>query len=75
MRSHPHPDAFLSVGLGWLSALINYGPRWRQHRRATHLVMTPEAVTQYEVVQLEAARNFLRIISRNPKDLASHIGL
>ncbi|KAM5541819.1 hypothetical protein V8D89_004548 [Ganoderma adspersum] len=77
-RSANYSDRPTSVmvqlaGLDWLSALINYGPRWRQHRRAIHPVMTPDAITLYEAVQLASARNFLRIILHSPQDLASHI--
>ncbi|PIL29425.1 cytochrome P450 [Ganoderma sinense ZZ0214-1] len=61
------------VEFGWFTALMNYGPRWRQHRCAIHLTMGPEVVPQYEGIQSDAARNFLRDLLRDPQDLASHI--
>ncbi len=63
------------VGYDWLTSLMNYGPRWRQHRRAMHPAMTPEVLPQYETVQVDAARNFLQILLRDPQGLGSHIKL
>ena len=63
------------VGYEWLFVLMNYGPRWRQHRRAIHPTMAPEALPQYEAAQADAARTFLRTLLRDPQDLASHIQL
>ncbi|KAI1788178.1 cytochrome P450 98A3 [Ganoderma leucocontextum] len=61
------------VGFDWLFALMNYGPRWRQHRRAVHPTMTADVVPQYQAVQLDVARNFVRIILESPQELGSHI--
>ncbi|KAI1784946.1 cytochrome P450 98A3 [Ganoderma leucocontextum] len=61
------------VGYDWLTVLMNYGPRWREHRRALHPTMTPEVLPQYETIELDGARNFLRMLFRIPQDLASHI--
>ena len=63
------------VGYDWLSPLMNYGLRWRQHRRAMHTTMAPDALSQYEAAQAGAARTFLRTLLRDPQDLASHIQL
>ena len=54
---------------------MNYGPRWRQHRRMMHTTMAPEVVPEYEGVQSTIARRFLRDLLRDPQDLASHIKL
>ena len=54
---------------------MNYGQRWRQHRRTVHQVMTPDIVPQYQVFHLDAARNLLRLILRDPQELGSHIKL
>ncbi|KAM5546226.1 hypothetical protein V8D89_000352 [Ganoderma adspersum] len=61
------------LGYDWLTSLMNYGSRWRQHRRAMHPAMTPDVLPQYEATQAAVARNFLRILLHNPQDLASHI--
>nr|VWP02625.1 Candidapepsin (EC (ACP) (Aspartate protease) (Secreted aspartic proteinase) (SAPT) [Ganoderma boninense] len=61
------------VEYDWLTALAPYGPRWRQHRRALHSVMAPDALSQYEAVQVDVARNFLRMVFSDPQGLASHI--
>ncbi|PIL25374.1 cytochrome P450 [Ganoderma sinense ZZ0214-1] len=61
------------VGYDWLFALMNYGSRWRQHRRAVHPTMTPDVVPQYQAFQSDAARNLIRLILQSPGDLGSHI--
>ncbi|PIL25358.1 cytochrome P450 [Ganoderma sinense ZZ0214-1] len=61
------------VGYDWLFALMGYGQRWRQHRRAVHPTMTPDVVPQYQAFHLDAARNLLRLVLQNPEGLASHI--
>ena len=71
----PRTDLALSVGYGWLFALMNYGHRWRQHRRAVHPTMTPDVIQQYQPIQSRVARNFVRSILRSPEDLALHIRL
>ncbi|KAM5546291.1 hypothetical protein V8D89_000417 [Ganoderma adspersum] len=58
---------------GWLTSLMSYGPRWRQHRRMMHTTMAPEVVPEYEGVQSAIVHSFLRGLSRDPQDLASHI--
>ncbi|KAM5544325.1 hypothetical protein V8D89_001985 [Ganoderma adspersum] len=57
----------------WFFPLMNYGQRWRQHRRAVHPIMTPDVVLQYQAFHLDAARNLLRLILRDPQELGSHI--
>ncbi len=37
--------------------------------------MTADVVPQYQAVQLDVARNFVRIILKNPQELGSHIKL
>ena len=37
--------------------------------------MAPEALSQYESIQMDVARNFVKIVLLDPRDLASHIGL
>ena len=54
---------------------MNYGQRWRQHRRAVHPLMTPDVVRQYQVFLSDAARNLVRLILRDPQELGSHIKL
>ncbi len=54
---------------------MNYGPRWRQHRRAMRLTMAADVVPQYEAIQSGVAGDFLQALLRNPQDLASHIKL
>ncbi|PIL25357.1 cytochrome P450 [Ganoderma sinense ZZ0214-1] len=61
------------LGYDWFFPLMNYGPRWRQHRRAVHPLMTPDVIPQYRAFHLDAARNLLRLILQKPQDLSSHI--
>ncbi|PIL25375.1 cytochrome P450 [Ganoderma sinense ZZ0214-1] len=63
------------VGYDWFLVLMNYGQRWREHRRAVHPLMTPDIVPQYQAFQLDAARSLLRLVLQNPQDLGSHIKL
>lgn len=73
----PGPCANLSLRVGYdrLFALMSYGQRWRQHRRAAHATMAADVVPQYQGVQVDATRNLLRIISESPHELGSHIKL
>nr|VWP00396.1 Uncharacterized protein [Ganoderma boninense] len=61
------------VDFGWLTALMNYGPRWRAHRRAMHLAMAPETALQYAGTQADAAHRFVADLLREPQDLAAYI--
>ena len=71
----PNTDLTLRVGYGGLFALMNYGRRWRQHRRAVHPTLTPDVIQQYQPIQTRVARNFVQNILCSPEDLAFHIRL
>jgi cytochrome P450 len=47
-------------------AFIQYGPRWREYRRLTHLAFNAESVKQYEDVQKEHALALLRSLLASP---------
>ena len=68
-------DMLSRAGFDWLFALINYGQRWRQHRRAVHSVMTPDVMQQFQPILLRVARSFLRDVLHSPQDLELHIRL
>lgn len=55
--------------------LMDYGPDWRQHRRAFHSQMNMGVVQRYEPAQLDVTRNLLRNILSSPQNLKKHIEL
>ncbi|PIL25355.1 cytochrome P450 [Ganoderma sinense ZZ0214-1] len=59
----------LYVGYEWLFVLMDYGARWRQHRRAVRPTMAPD----YHAFYMDAARNLLRLVLQDPQELGSHI--
>ncbi|PIL32001.1 cytochrome P450 [Ganoderma sinense ZZ0214-1] len=54
------------IGWDWNVALMGYGTRWRQIRRAFHEHFHGGVVRQYQPAQLSGARNFLTRLLVNP---------
>ncbi|KAI0374206.1 cytochrome P450 [Pilatotrama ljubarskyi] len=70
-RSSKYSDRFKStvvplIGWDWNVALMGYGPRWRQTRRAFHEHFHQGAVQQYQPTQLSGARKFLTRLLASP---------
>ena len=65
----------IRAGLSWISVLKQYGPEWREHRRALHQSFNSEAVAQYHPVQLRITRNFLRRLLTSPADMVDQLKL
>lgn len=54
-------------------ALIQYGPRWRAHRRMLHQHFYQANVKQYKAAQLQHARAFLYWTWKAPEHTRKHI--
>nr|BAL05113.1 cytochrome P450 [Phanerodontia chrysosporium] len=52
---------------------LEYGDRWRQHRRLFHQHFRPLAVSQYHPRQVKGVRVLLRALSESPEDFQRHI--
>ncbi|KAI0825169.1 cytochrome P450 [Trametes gibbosa] len=70
-RSAKYSDRFKStvagmIGWDWNVALMGYGPKWRETRRAFHEHFHQGAVRDYQPTQLIGARKFLTRLLANP---------
>ncbi|KAM5535430.1 hypothetical protein V8D89_010952 [Ganoderma adspersum] len=77
-RSSIYSDRFRStvvslIGWDWNVALMAYGTRWRQIRRAFHEHFHGGVVRQYQPVQLSGARNFLTHLLVNPSNFVQDL--
>jgi cytochrome P450 len=61
--------------VGWQNALVllQYGDRFRRHRKYFHRYIGISAVTKLQPIQITHTRTFLRSILQSPDDLAKHI--
>ncbi|KAI8994065.1 cytochrome P450 [Trametes punicea] len=60
-------------GWEWLMTMMNYGTRWRRHRRALHQYFNPNALLPYRAMQeLEARRLALRVV-KDSEHFLEHI--
>ncbi|TBU37381.1 CyP450 monooxygenase [Dichomitus squalens] len=70
-RSAIYSDRFKStvvplIGWDWNVALMGYGLKWRQTRRAFHEYFHSGVVQQYQHTQLSGARKYLTRLLENP---------
>ncbi|OCH89273.1 cytochrome P450 [Obba rivulosa] len=61
------------MGWEWDFGLMEYGQRWRRHRRAFHQFFNQTAVRDYQPQVQAASRSFLRQLYHDPQDFARHI--
>ncbi|KAI1797845.1 CyP450 monooxygenase [Ganoderma leucocontextum] len=61
------------IGWDWNVALMGYGTKWRQIRRAFHEHFHGGVVRQYQSAQLSGARNFLTRLLANPDNFVQHL--
>ena len=61
------------MGAGWSFALMPYGAKWRRYRKAFHEHFQPNIVPNYQPIQLEATKSFLRRLLATPDDFMDHI--
>lgn len=59
----------------WNFGFINYGPRWRVHRRAFHQHFRFQATDAFQQVQELEARKFVDRLLRSPDQFRRHIDL
>ncbi|KAI0793615.1 CyP450 monooxygenase [Fomes fomentarius] len=65
--------AKLTAFTEWATTLVEYGPRWRTHRRALHQELGAEFVSKYRTVQLQIAHELLRKLLQDPTHFLKHI--
>ncbi|GJE96530.1 cytochrome P450 [Phanerochaete sordida] len=60
---------------GWSRSWVqlDYGERWKEHRRLFHQNFRPSAIPQYHAKQAKAARRLLRFIVDSPERLVEHL--
>lgn len=52
--------------------LMNYGERWRKHRKAFHTHLGPTTVDQFQSVHMSNSRAFLKRLKDTPEDFMEH---
>ncbi|KAI0373553.1 CyP450 monooxygenase [Pilatotrama ljubarskyi] len=77
-RSSIYSDRNLSTmasltGWDWVLTVLNYGPRWRRHRRAFHQFFNPAAVLPYRPSQELEAHRFAQRLIDDPKHFLHHV--
>ena len=72
---HSHLPLLLRTGSDWLTALMNYGTRWREHRSAMRSMLSPQSLSHFEAVQADVSRRLLRLLVQSPQELESHVKL
>ncbi|KAI9566797.1 cytochrome P450 [Boletus coccyginus] len=60
---------------GWSfnSVMVPYSDRWRLHRRLFHQAFRPEAVLDYQPVQLQKARELILNLLETPENYIAHV--
>uniref|UniRef100_A0A8H7XS06 O-methylsterigmatocystin oxidoreductase n=1 Tax=Psilocybe cubensis TaxID=181762 RepID=A0A8H7XS06_PSICU len=62
------------MGYGFLVAIMEYGERWRQHRRLIHQALNPAAASTITLPPtLKAARNVLGRFLEKPNDIMGNL--
>ncbi|KAI1792750.1 cytochrome P450 [Ganoderma leucocontextum] len=71
------PDLVMAklLGLDQYFVFTPYGKKWRQHRRAFHQTLGPEAIAQWQPTQLKSARRLLRRLLQSPEDFLAHLNM
>lgn len=63
------------MGWGWSFGMMNYGERWKKHRKVFHQFFNQNAVDKYRPVQTREGRMLLRRLLKNPDGFLQHIRL
>ncbi|KAH7905082.1 cytochrome P450 [Hygrophoropsis aurantiaca] len=79
-RSHIYSDRPVIitndlVDLGFNSALLRYGAKWRLHRRIFHQAFKQEAALSFHPMQLCKVHQLLRSMLEHPKEYEKHFQL
>jgi len=56
-------------------AIMNYGKTWREHRKLTHIALSPDAVKQYYRVQEQIALLLMKGLLDTPQEFDSLLRL
>ncbi|TBU37472.1 cytochrome P450 [Dichomitus squalens] len=75
LSSRPESAMFQLLGLNKYMVFMPYGRSLREHRRAFRGTYGPDAIAQWQPVQLKTARTLLRRLLASPKDFLSHLNL
>jgi hypothetical protein len=59
--------------MDWNFGLIEYGPRWRNWRKAFHAYFNPQASEKFHPVEIEGIHRLLRNLLATPQDLVHHL--
>ncbi|KAH7922947.1 cytochrome P450 [Leucogyrophana mollusca] len=62
-------------GIGVISSFLHYGDEWRQHRRLFHQVLRPQAVCEYEPVQMRESYRLLANLLDDSQHYPAHLEL
>ncbi|EAU81843.2 cytochrome P450 [Coprinopsis cinerea okayama7 len=63
----PSPHVFEMAKVGWTMGIMNYGSRWRSHRRTFHQQFHQRTVVQYRPIIEDECLKFHRRLLVNPK--------
>ncbi|KAH7910607.1 cytochrome P450 [Hygrophoropsis aurantiaca] len=79
-RSHIYSDRPVIVtnelvGIGFNSAFLRYGPKWRLHRRLFHQAFKQDAALSFRPLQMRKAHQLLRDLLESPQEYEGHLML
>ncbi|KIJ54070.1 hypothetical protein M422DRAFT_241328 [Sphaerobolus stellatus SS14] len=69
---HPQPMIRLQ-GWGFNLGFMRYGERWRRHRRGFHQFFNPNAVKNYQPVQLQGVRDLVVSLHEDSQRFVNHL--
>jgi len=62
-----------SFGLNYNTATIQYGNRWRLHRKMFNLTFNKQASMAYKPMQIQKVRQMLQRLIATPQDYVKHV--
>ncbi|KAF8643331.1 hypothetical protein AX16_009060 [Volvariella volvacea WC 439] len=63
------------MGLDNSIPMLQWGPTLKQHRKLTHITLSPEAVKKYHIVQEDIVTMYLKSLIDTPSDFVSQLRL
>ena len=61
------------MGFGWMFSSMQYGIKWRAHRRLFHRHFNPTASANYRPLQVKETGSLLKSLLTNPQDYVQHV--
>ncbi|OCH88668.1 cytochrome P450 [Obba rivulosa] len=68
-----NPEMITLMGWDWNTATMEYGQKWRRHRRSFHQYFNQAAVHAYEPQTYKSAQKLLKCLYHDPTHFAHHI--